>query len=192
MNEEKKTTPAAGAKPGEQRRPMRGGMGGGRQGRRGGPRRPREESEFDQRIIDIARVTRVTEGGKRMSFRATVAVGDRINRIGFGIGKGLDVTLAVNKAVSRAKKNMLRIPITKNGSIAHASHAKFGSSKVIVKPAPVGTGIIAGGVMRTILELSGVKNVTAKMIGSNNKINNAQATLDALKKIKPYMSRASK
>lgn len=186
MNEDKKPTPMSGTKAGEQRRPMRGG-------RRGGPRRSRaEDSEFDQRIIDIARVTRVTEGGKRMSFRATVAVGDRVNRIGFGIGKGLDVTLAVNKAVSRAKKSLLRVPITKNGSIAHASKAKFGSSKVMIKPAPVGTGIIAGGVMRTLLELAGVKNVTAKMIGANNKINNAHATLDALKKIKPYTSRARK
>lgn len=186
------TTPANERKPGMGQRPMRGAGPAGRQGRRGAPRRPREESEFDQKIIDIARVARVTEGGKRMSFRATVAVGDRMNRVGFGIGKGLDVTLAVNKAVSRAKKHMMRIPLTKTGSIAHASSAKFGSSKVMMKPAPVGTGIIAGGVMRTIFELAGVKNVTAKMLGSNNKINNAHATLAALKKIRPYVSRSRK
>jgi len=187
MNDLKKTTPSD-QKPtdGARRPPMRGGA------RRGGPRRPREESEFDQKIIDIARVARVTEGGKRMSFRATVAVGDRINRIGFASGKGLDVTLAVNKAVSRAKKHMIRLPVNKKGTIAHASQAKFGASKVMIKPAPVGTGIIAGGVMRIILELAGVKNVTAKMIGANNKINNAQATLDALKKIKPYTPRSRK
>ncbi len=174
---------------GQRRPPMRGGQGGQR---RGGPRRPREQSEFDQKILEIARVARVTEGGKRMSFRATVAIGDRVNRVGFASGKGLDVTIAVNKAVNRAKKHMFRVPLTKTGSIAHYSAAKFGSSKVIMKPAPVGTGILAGGVMRTIFELGGVKNVTAKMLGSNNKINNAHATLMALKKIKPYVSRSRK
>lgn len=159
--------------------------------RRGGPsRRPRQEdSEFDQKIIDIARVTRVTEGGKRMSFRATVAVGDRRNRVAIGIGKGLDVTIAVNKAVTQAKKDMIRVPLTKNGSIAHSSSAKSGASKVMVKPAPVGTGIIAGGVMRIILELAGVRNITAKIIGSPNKINNARATLIALENIRPFVSR---
>lgn len=176
--------PAAGGDQ-KQRRPMRGGRRPG-----GGGRRPREQSEFDQKILDIARVARVTEGGKRMSFRATVAIGDRMNRVGFGIGKGLDVTLAVNKAVSRAKKNMLRVPVTQKGSIAHMVKAKFGSSKVLLKPAPVGTGIIAGGVMRTMCELAGIKNVTGKMIGSPNKINNALATMEALKKIKPYVSRS--
>lgn len=163
--------------------------------RRGGPRRgpsrrPRQEdSEFDQKIIDIARVARVTEGGKRMSFRATVAVGDRRNRVALGIGKGLDVTIAVNKAVNHAKKHMMRVPLTKTGSVAHGSAAKYGASKVMIKPAPVGTGIIAGGVMRIMFELAGVKNVTAKMIGSPNKINNARATLMALEKIRPYASR---
>ncbi|MBI4122168.1 MAG: 30S ribosomal protein S5 [Parcubacteria group bacterium] len=158
--------------------------------RRGGPRRDsREDSEFDQKILDIARVTRVTEGGKRMSFRATVAVGDHRNRVAIGIGKGLDVTIAVNKAVTQAKKDMMRVPLTKTGSIAHSSSAKYGASKVMVKPAPTGTGIIAGGVMRIILELAGVRNVTAKIIGSPNKINNARATLLALANIRPFVSR---
>lgn len=151
--------------------------------------RPQEEKEFDQKIVEVARVARVTEGGKRMSFRATVVIGDRLNRVGLGMGKGLDVTMAVNKAVNRAKKKMIRLPLTANGSIPHATAAKFGAAKVMLKPAPVGTGIIAGGVMRMVLELSGIKNVTAKMLGSSNKINNAKATMTALGRVKPFVAR---
>lgn len=151
--------------------------------------RPQEKPEFDQKIIEVARVTRVTEGGKRMSFRATVVIGDRINRVGIGMGKGLDVTMAVNKAVNKAKKKMLRLPLTASGSLPHAVSCKFGAAKVMMKPAPVGTGIIAGGVMRMVLELSGIKNVTAKMLGSTNKINNVKATFAALETVKPFVSR---
>ena len=179
------TTPAAGG----EKRPMRGGRGRGPG--RGDMRRsrPQEEKEFDQKIIEVARVARVTEGGKRMSFRATVVIGDRMNRVAVGMGKGLDVTMAVNKAVNRAKKNMLRIPLTQTGTLPHGVSAKFGAAKVMMKPAPVGTGILAGGVMRMILELAGVKNVTAKMMGSSNKINNAKATIEALEQVRPFVAR---
>jgi small subunit ribosomal protein S5 len=151
--------------------------------------RPQEKQEFDQKIIEVARVARVTEGGKRMSFRATVVIGDRLNRVGIGMGKGLDVTMAVNKAVNKAKKKMLRLPLTAGGSLPHAVAAKFGAAKIMMKPAPIGTGIIAGGVMRMVLELGGVKNVTAKMMGSSNKINNAKATMSALELVKPFVAR---
>ena len=151
-----------------------------------GRRRPqkREDEEFQQKIVDIARVTRITEGGKQMSFRATVAVGDGVNRVGVGIGKGLDVSIAVNKAVNQAKKKLIKVPVTKDGTIPHERRIKYGSAKILLKPAPHGTGIIAGGVMRIVLELSGLKNVTAKMIGSTNKLNNAMATVEALKNMK--------
>lgn len=156
--------------------------GGKRQGRR--PQRQREEREFDQKIIDIARVTRVTEGGKQMSFRATVAIGDHKHRVGVGVGKGKDVTNAINKAVNRAKKDLISLKFTDQGTIAHEAKIKFGSAKVMIRPAAQGTGIIAGGVMRTVFELCGIKNVVAKMYGSKNKINNARATIEALKSLK--------
>lgn len=151
-----------------------------RRGRFSDRRGRREEPEFDQKIIDVSRVTRVTEGGKQMSFRATVAIGDHKGRVGMGIGKGLDVTAAINKAVSKAKKSMIVVPMTDKESIPHEVITKFGAAKVAMRPAPAGTGIIAGGVMRMILELSGVKNVRAKMYGSPNKINNSKATIQAL------------
>lgn len=155
---------------------------GGRQGRR--PRRQREEREFDQKIIDISRVTRVTEGGKQMSFRAVVAIGDHKNRVGVGVGKGKDVTNAIQKAVNRAEKDIIHLKFNDQGTIAHESKVKFGSALVMIRPAAQGTGIIAGGVMRTVFELSGVKNIVSKMYGSKNKINNARATIEALKNLK--------
>ncbi len=159
---------------------------------RGFRRAPREESEFDQKIIDVARVTRVTEGGKQMSFRATVAIGDKKGRVGMGTGKGLDVTSAINKAVNRAKKDMVVVPLDKVGTIPHDIKQKFGSAKVGMRPAPKGTGIIAGGVMRMIFELAGVRNVTAKMYGSKNKINNSKATIDALRQLETLQTRELK
>lgn len=158
-----------------ERRGKRGGRFGGRK---------KEDSEFDQKIIDVARVTRVTEGGKQMSFRATVAIGDKLNRVGIGLGKGLDVSGAITKAVNRAKKDMIKVPVNDQGTIPHEIKRKFGAARIMMRPAPQGTGIIAGGVMRIILELAGVQNVTGKMFGSKSKINNAKATMDALKNFK--------
>lgn len=142
--------------------------------------RPREKSEFDQSIIDLARVTRVTRGGKQMSFRAMIVIGDRKGRVGIGMGKGQDVTIAINKAVNQAKKKMVRIPINEGGTIPYNIKKKLGASVIMMRPAPTGTGIIAGGVMRMIFELGGVKNVVAKIYGAKNRINNAKATIDAL------------
>jgi small subunit ribosomal protein S5 len=152
-------------------------------------RRKREESEFDQKIIDVSRVTRVTEGGKQMSFRATVAIGDHKGRVGLGTGKGLDVTNAINKAVGRAKKDLVMVPLNDQGTIPHAEKMKFGAAVIMVRPAPQGTGIIAGGVMRMILELSGIKNVVGKMYGSKSKINNSKATIEALRVMKTQTAR---
>ncbi len=153
------------------------------------PRKPREEQEFDQKIIDVSRVTRVTEGGKQMSFRATVAIGDRKGRVAVGLGKGLDVTNAINKAVGRAKKDLVTIPLDDVGSIPHELTEKFGAAKIMMRPAKQGTGIIAGGVMRVILELSGIRNVVGKMNGAKNKINNSKATIEALKRLQTETAR---
>lgn len=138
--------------------------------------RGREEKEFDEQVLELARVTRVTKGGKRMRFRATVVVGDRKGRVGFGIAKGADVALSVGKAVRAAKKRMITVPLV-NETIPHRVLEKFAAAKVLLKPAPPGTGIKAGGAMRVALELAGVPNVVGKQLGSANKINNVKAVM---------------
>jgi small subunit ribosomal protein S5 len=176
------------------RAPMgRGGMGarggrpgmGGRGGASRGPRRDRNEEpkEFDQRTLELARVTRVTQGGKRMRFRACVVIGDHKGRVGFGVAKGLDVASSVNKATTKAKKSLITIPL-KNETILHRVATKFAAAQVLINPAPKGTGIKAGGAVRVVLELAGVPNATAKILGSNNKINNAKAAFKALSMFK--------
>jgi small subunit ribosomal protein S5 len=202
MNEEKKQPiqnqgePAAAAvkaPEGEQKNEAgRGSFGDrfkGRGGRGFGPRRgnngraPEKKDEFEQKILDIARVTRVMAGGKRMRFRACVAIGDRKGKVSVGLGKGADVTLAVNKAVNRAKKEMVDVPIIKD-TIPHEVYYKYCAAKILFKPASAGRGVKAGGIVRSILELAGVKNITSKILGSGNKIANARCTIEALKKLK--------
>ncbi|OGE81461.1 MAG: 30S ribosomal protein S5 [Candidatus Doudnabacteria bacterium RIFCSPHIGHO2_12_FULL_48_11] len=139
--------------------------------------------EFDQKVVEVKRVTRVVAGGKRMRFRALVVVGDRKGKVGVGVKKGADVSEAVNKAVSQAKKNMIKVNLV-NDSIPHEMKLKYKSSVVFLKPARPGTGIIAGGAIRSVLDLVGVKNVLSKMLGSSNKINNVLATYHALAKMK--------
>ena len=139
--------------------------------------------EFDQRIIEIARVTRVTKGGKRMRFRACVVIGDKKGKVGVGVKKGADVTIAVNKAVTSAKKNLITVKIV-NDTIPHAVDTKFKAAKILLKPAPQGTGIIAGGVVRSVAELAGIKNIVGKIKGTRNKINNVKATLQALSSLR--------
>lgn len=155
----------------------------GPRGPKRGDRREEKRDEFEQRILEVARVTRVMAGGKRMNFRACVAIGDRKGSVGVGLGKGADVTMAVNKAVNRAKKVMVKVQ-TVNDTIPHEVFNKMGAAKVMLKPAKQGRGIISGGVTRTILELSGIKNITTKTLGSNNKINNARCTIEALSKLR--------
>ncbi|BFD25083.1 MAG: 30S ribosomal protein S5 [Candidatus Parcubacteria bacterium] len=156
------------------------GRGRGRSDRR---QKEAPRDEFEQRILDLARVTRVMAGGKRMNFRACVVIGDRKGKIGIGLGKGADVTIAVNKAVNKAKKNLITVNIV-NETIPHEVSQKTGAAKIILKPAGTGKGIIAGGVARMILELAGIKNVTSKQLGTNNKVNNARCTIEALKSLK--------
>ena len=156
---------------------------GGFRGPRRGGRDERPKDEMEQRILEVARVTRVMAGGKRMNFRACVAIGDRKGNVGVGLGKGADVTMAVNKAVNRAKKTMVNVPMV-NETIPHEVHNKKGAAKIMLKPAKQGRGVISGGVTRVILELAGVKNVTSKTLGSNNKINNARCTIEAISKLR--------
>jgi small subunit ribosomal protein S5 len=148
------------------------------------PRMPREEKQFDERVVAIDRVARVVKGGRRFRFRALVVVGDRKGKVGAGTAKGADVTAAVAKATEVAKKNMYDAPVEK-GTIAHEQEAKVAGAHILLKPAAPGTGLIAGGVVRIVLEVAGVKDVLSKSLGSSNKINLAYATLEALRQIQP-------
>lgn len=148
------------------------------------------EKEFDQRIVDLARVTRVMAGGKRMRFRASVAIGDHKGRCGFGVAKGADVTIAINKAVNKAKKAMIKVPII-NETIPHRLLIKRGAAKILLNPAPRGTGVKAGGAVRIVLELAGVPNITAKILGTNNKMNNVKALMVAFSQFK-YVPKKNK
>jgi len=143
----------------------------------------REKPEFDQQIIDIARVTRVMAGGKRMRFRICLVIGDRKGRVGVGLAKGKDVPMAVQKAYRKAEKALIRVNTVK-GTIAHEVRIKDGASRLLLKPAPKGTGVIAGGACRTVFELAGVKNVVAKILGTNNKVSNVRAAIKALDSLK--------
>lgn len=143
-----------------------------------------EEKQFDERVVNIDRVARVVKGGRRFRFRALVVVGDRKGKIGIGIAKGADVTGAVAKAVEVAKKNFITVTLYK-GTLPHEAEAKVGGARILVKPASAGTGLIAGGVVRTVLEVAGVSNALSKSLGSTNKINTAYATIAALQSIEP-------
>lgn len=143
----------------------------------------KKEEEFQQRIIDVARVTRVMAGGKRMKFRVCLAIGDKKGSVGFGIAKGSDVTAGISKALTAAKKNMIKVPIM-NETIIHPVEVKFNAAKVLLKPAKKGAGIKAGGPVRTMCELAGIPNITGKILGSNNKINIVKATMKAFSSFK--------
>jgi small subunit ribosomal protein S5 len=143
-----------------------------------------EEKQFDERTLQVDRVARVVKGGRRFRFRALVVVGDHKNRIGVGSAKGADVTAAVSKATDIAKKNFVSINLHK-GTLPHEVNAKVSGAKILLKPASPGTGIIAGGVVRTVLEVAGVSNALSKSFGSSNKTNVAYATIDALKSLVP-------
>ena len=149
------------------------------------------KKDFEQKVVEIKRVTRVVAGGKRMRFRALVVIGDKKGKVGVGIRKGTDVTEAVQKAVNAAKKSMILVSLH-NDTIPHEVLIKHKSSVVFLKPARPGTGVIAGGSVRQVLDLVGVKNVLSKMLGSSNKINNVMATYNALARMKARKKVAEK
>lgn len=151
--------------------------------RRGRRNQKREPREFEQKILELSRVTRVTKGGKRMSFRTCLLIGDRKGRVGMGVAKGSDVAISVEKAFRQAKKNLVQVQLV-NETVPHPVHAKFGAAAVIIKPAPEGTGLKSGGAVRMVLELAGVPNAVTKILGGNNKINNAKAAFEALRSLK--------
>jgi len=143
-----------------------------------------EEKQFDERTLHIDRVARVVKGGRRFRFRALVVVGDRKHKVGIGSAKGADVTAAVTKATEVAKKNFVTISLYK-GTLPHEAEAKVSGAHILIKPASAGTGLIAGGVVRTILEVAGVSNALSKSLGSTNKTNTAYATIVALDSLVP-------
>ncbi len=159
----------------------RRGRGGDRRGPRGG--RDERRSEFAQKLIGIRRVARVMAGGRRFNFSAALVLGDKKGRVGVGLGKAADTTLAIEKATRDAKRNMLTIDLTKNRSIKHNISAKYCASVVEIRPSQ-GRGLVAGSSVRAVLELGGVSDVTAKLLSrSKNSINNARATIEALRQV---------
>ncbi|OIP79335.1 MAG: 30S ribosomal protein S5 [Candidatus Portnoybacteria bacterium CG09_land_8_20_14_0_10_44_13] len=146
--------------------------------------RSKEKPEYEQKLLGVDRVTRVVAGGRRFRFRVVIVLGNRNGRVGTGVAKGQDVSMAVEKAVLQAKKNIVAI-VTKNETIPYEVEAKFGSVRVLLKPAAVGRGIVAGGAVRTICDLAGIKNISAKILTrSKNKLNIAKATIKALGQLK--------
>lgn len=143
----------------------------------------KEVKEFEEEVIQVDRVTRVVKGGRRLRFRATVVIGDKKGTVGYGIGKATEVQQAIQKAVAKAKKRLIKVPVY-NGTIPHMVQVKYKASVVLMKPASVGTGIIAGGAVRQIMELAGIHNILSKSLGSTNKINTAKATYEALTKLR--------
>lgn len=144
-----------------------------------------EPREYDQYIVDLSRVTRVTKGGKQLSFRATVLVGDRKGKVGYAVAKGRDVQLAVDKAVRLAKKHFMTLQITKEKTIPHRVEAKYGSAALLINPAPQGSGLMCGGAVRMFLDLGGVENASSKILRGGTKINVLRATEEALRKLRP-------
>jgi len=139
--------------------------------------------EFEDRVIEIKRVSKKTKGGNNIGFTALVVIGDKNGRVGTGLGKARDVAMAVQKGVSRAKDNVVSIKIN-DGSIAHQVEAKYGGARVLLKPAPEGSGIISGGTVRQVIELVGIRNISTKMLGSKNKTSNVRCVIKALQKLK--------
>jgi len=144
---------------------------------------PNKKIRWEQRVVKISRVSKVVKGGKKISFRATVVVGDMEERVGVGVGKAEEVSTAIKKAETDAKKNVLTIAIAEGKTIPHAMVGVSGGSKVFIRPAVPGTGVIAGGSVRIVLELAGIKNILSKQLGSNNPLNNARATIVALQSL---------
>lgn len=155
--------------------------------RRGGNRRPeRAEKLYEERVVSINRVSKTVKGGRRLRFAAVVVVGDGKGKFGYGTGKALEVPDAIKKALEAAKKNMFRVHMVKGDTIPHEVEGIFGATKVFLKPAPEGTGIIAGGPVRAILELAGVKNIYSKVYGARRPINILRATTEGLTSLKTY------
>lgn len=149
-----------------------------------------QDTNWEERVVQVKRVTKVVKGGKKLSFRAVIIVGNEKGQVGVGIGKATDVIGAVKKGVADAKKNIISIPLTKHNSIPHLINGISGAAKVLMRPSATGSGVIAGGSVRTVLELAGVQNILTKQLGSNNILNNARATIDGLVNLRTFKQTA--
>ncbi len=147
-------------------------------------REPRPKSEYDQKLIDLRRVARVMAGGRRFTFRAALVVGNRKGSVGFGVGKAGDTSQAIEKAARAARQNLILVPINDQGSIAHEVWAKYGSARIVLRPAKEGKGLVAGGAARIVLAHAGVRNASAKILShTKNKLTNAKVAMEALKQL---------
>ena len=171
--------------PNEQKR---GNRNNDRKRNRRGDSKTERDSEWQERVVQIRRVSKTVKGGKKMSFRAIIVVGNEKGQVGVGVGKAGDVIGAVRKGVSDGKKNLVRVPLTPNNSIPTLSIGRDGAANVLLRPAAPGTGVIAGGSIRTVLELAGIKNVLAKRLGSKTPLNNARAAMLALSQLRTHKS----
>nr|YP_009394603.1 ribosomal protein S5 [Vertebrata thuyoides]ARW63165.1 ribosomal protein S5 [Vertebrata thuyoides] len=151
----------------------------------------RDENNWEEKVVQVKRVTKVVKGGKKLSFRAILVIGNENGQIGVGIGKANDVIGAVKKGVADAKKHTISIPLTKYLSIPHPINGRSGAAQVMLRPSATGSGVIAGGSTRAVLELAGIKNILAKQLGSNNTLNNARAVLNALKNLRTFEETAN-
>lgn len=149
-----------------------------------GDKYKKRDEEFESKLLDLARVSHTREGGKKLSFRAVMIIGDKKGRVGVGVASGADVAKAIRKATRFSKKDLINVPII-DGTIPHRVEAKFGAARVFLKPQRKGRGLVAGGTVRTICVLVGIKDISSKVLGAtSNKLNNARATIKALKKLK--------
>lgn len=152
-------------------------------------RKEEGKDEFDSKLLDLARISHTRAGGRKMRFRAVVVAGNKTGKVGVGVAKGIDVAQAIEKATRSAKKNLIEIPIVKD-TIPYQVLAKFGAARVLLKPQRKGRGLVAGGTVRVICNLAGIKNISSKILGrTGNKLNNAQATIKALKNLKYAVTR---
>lgn len=142
----------------------------------------REPSEFEEQIVQINRVSKKTKGGNKIGFSALAVVGDKKGKVGVGLGKAPDVTSAIRKGIAYAKKHLIEVPLV-HGTIPFRIDVKVGAAKIMLKPAPPGSGIIAGGAVRSVVQAAGIQNISSKVLGTNNKANNVHATLEALKRV---------
>ena len=174
---------ASAPRPGDRKYGNRKGRPSERRGGRGGFRR--NTDDYLERVVAINRISKTTQGGKNVRFSALAVVGDGKGRYGFALSKSSEVPDAIKKALAKARKNMVTVELV-NGTIAHDTEGKFGATKVVLKPAPEGTGIVAGGAVRAVLELAGIKNIVSKVYGSRTAINVIRATDAALQQLKEY------